>query len=96
MAKNIRKVRQVDHHRNGICGAPFHAVLFRGEKNRLFVGVVFEGKGQIAVLDVMHLSDKKVGVTFGKNSFRGDVFEPELRQAVSDFEKAEGVLKFSS
>lgn len=55
------------HHRNGIGGAPFAVILFEQDRH-------------CAVLDV----DKLVqgDITFGSNSWRGDRFEPSLRQAI--------------
>ena len=79
-------------HRNGICGAPFHAVLFDedgaahpGERGRK-VAVVFDAPSHVAVLDVAKLAGGDVA--FGSNSWRGDRYEPLLRKAVTHHQKA--------
>jgi hypothetical protein len=78
------KIRIIDfeRHRNGICGAPFHVVLFEdtGDENTRKVGILFEEPYHCAVLDVAKLAEGRIA--FGINSYRGDVFEPALRKAV--------------
>lgn len=71
-----------DYHRNGICGAPFHAVLFDdvGDENTRKLAIVFEAPHHCAVLDVAKLAQGIVA--FGRNSYRGDVFEDSLRQSL--------------
>jgi hypothetical protein len=70
------------YHRNGICGAPFHVVLFRdtGEENTQKVGILFEEPHHCAVLDVVKLAQGSIA--FGVNSYRGDRFESALREAL--------------
>ncbi len=63
-------------HRNGICGAPFHVVLFDEEHSRK-VAILFDEPGLCAVLDVGKLAEGDVA--FGSNSWRGDRFEAVLR-----------------
>jgi hypothetical protein len=67
------------YHRNGICGAPFHVVLFEDmdDENTRKVGILFEERFHCAVLDVAKLSAGNIA--FGFNSYRGDVFEDALR-----------------
>lgn len=69
-------------HRNGTSGAPFHVVLFEdiGDEGSRKVGIVFDSPSHVAVLDVDLLAEGII--TFGQNSWRGDVFEPELRQHI--------------
>jgi hypothetical protein len=71
-----------DHHRNGVCGAPFAVVLFEdtGPEASRKVAILFEPESHCAVLDV----DKLAGgdIAFGSNSWRGDRFEQSLRKAV--------------
>lgn len=76
------RVSDWDHHRNGICGAPFHVVLFDdvGDENTRKVGILFEAPNHCAVLDVAKLSAGSIA--FGFNSYRGDAFEEQLRKAV--------------
>jgi hypothetical protein len=68
-----------DRHRNGVAGAPFEVVLFheRGSRRRK-VAILFEEPGQCAVLDVAQLAAGDIA--FGSNSWRGDEYEPSLRQ----------------
>ena len=67
------------YHRNGICGAPFHVVLFDDveDENTRKVGILFDAPYHCAVLDVAKLSAGSIA--FGVNSYRGDVFEDALR-----------------
>ncbi len=85
---------QVEYHRNGVSGTPFHVVLFdcadQGEVQHL-VGVVFpnntkEDKNfpRTAVFDTEKLAAGEIG--FGRNSFRGDRFDADLRSAISSYE----------
>ena len=89
MDKQVRRVYKVAFHRNGICGAPFHVVLFESgghlKKDRIrMVGMVFDDPGYCAVLDVTLM---EVGtIEFMENSWRGDDFEPELRAAIAEYE----------
>ena len=71
-----------DHHRNGVCGAPFHVVLFddTGDENTRKVGILFEEPFHCAVLDVAKLAQGLIA--FGVNSYRGDVFEAALRNTL--------------
>jgi hypothetical protein len=71
------RVQAVAHHRNGIGGAPFAAVLFDHEGSRK-VAVLFEAPDHCAVLDVSKLANGDIA--FGSNSWRGDVFEEPLRR----------------
>lgn len=82
------KVLNIDHHRNGIDGAPFHAVVFRerGSEASPKLGVVFEAPGHVAVFNIAKLAE--ADVKFGSNSWRGDAYEPALRQAVADFRRS--------
>ena len=79
------KVTDVASHRNGICGAPFHVVLFE-YKVGTKVGIVFEEPYHCAVLNVQKLGSGDI--KFGSNSYRGDLYEPLLRQAIRKYEKA--------
>jgi hypothetical protein len=70
------------HHRNGICGAPFAVILFAeaGAEGSPKVAILFEQDGHCAVLDVDKLAQGDIA--FGSNSWRGDRYEPSLRQAI--------------
>jgi len=74
-------IRVIDwaYHRNGMCGAPFHVVLFDDvdDENTRKVGILFEEPYHCAVLDVAKLTAGNIA--FGFNSYRGDIFEELLR-----------------
>jgi hypothetical protein len=83
------KIIDIASHRNGVHGAPFYAVLFdEGIRGGHKVAILFEAEAHCAVLDVTKLA--KGDVAFGSNSWRGDVYEPELREAILAFERARG------
>ena len=80
----------VAFHRNGVCGEPFHCVIFdkieHGSTNRM-LAVRFaddEGEGfqnpRIAVFDIALLSESDI--EFGSNSFRGDYFVDAIDKAI--------------
>ena len=73
----------IAHHRNGICGSPFHVVLFQdhGDEGSRKVGIVFESTSHVAVLDVSKLAEGDIA--FASNSWRGDKYEPHLRKAIA-------------
>jgi len=79
------KIRVIDtaYHRTGISGAPFHVVLFHdtSDENTRKVGILFEALYHCAVLDVAKLAEGSIA--FGVNSYRGDRFEPALREATN-------------
>ena len=70
-------------HRNGICGAPFHVVLFHdiSDENTRKIAILFEEPHHCAVLDVAKLAEGRIA--FGVNSYRGDNFEPALRRVLA-------------
>jgi hypothetical protein len=69
-------------HRNGICGEPFEVVLFedQGPEGSRKVAILFNDPHYCAVLDVAKLAAGDI--RFGSNSWRGDNYEPDLRQAI--------------
>ena len=79
--RRVRKVEQCQTHRNGISGAPFHVLIFNDPDAGRMVGIVFEREHHVAVfnLDKLALGN----IAFGENSWRGDVYEPFLRQAIA-------------
>ena len=76
-------ILEVAHHRNGVCGVPFHVIRFE-EDDQVMVGIVFEGSGRVAVLgvDLLHQGT----IAFAENSWRGDTFEFALRAAVEAYD----------
>ena len=82
------KILNSAHHRNGIYGAPFEVALFedQGPEASRKVAILFPEPGYCAVLDLAKLA---VGdIAFSSNSWRGDVFESPLRQAIKASLKA--------
>ena len=92
----IHHILDISFHRNGICGAPFHVVLFDdiGDEASRKVGIVFDEPNHVAVLDVAKLADGNI--IFGQNSWRGDNYEPELRSATAKHERRIDVFADSS
>lgn len=86
MDMNKIDVQEIAFHRNGICGVGFYAILFLWQPEdvgtqELFLGIVFDEPGECAVVGVDRLGT--MGVKFaGGNSWRGDRFEKELREAI--------------
>ena len=79
----IHHIIDIARHRNGICGAPFHAVLFESKEQpgSTMLGVVFDAKDYVAVFDVEKLG--QLNIRFGENSHRGDAYEAALRNAIN-------------
>jgi hypothetical protein len=82
------KIIDIAHHRNGVSGAPFDVVLFkeRGRDGSRKVAILFEEQSHCAVLDVAKLAEGDIA--FGSNSWRGDDYEPDLKDAISAFYQA--------
>lgn len=86
------KLHQIEYHRNGISGEGFHAILFSDPDHEgadlpfNMLATVFEERGHVSVVNVPNIATH--GVTFGFNSFRGDHYEPVLREWISDRRKA--------
>lgn len=75
-------VSQVAYHRNGIGGEGFYAVKFNDPEHGDMVASVFDGHGQVAVYQIDLL--KSEGIVFGVNSWRGDHYEGQLREAIKE------------
>jgi hypothetical protein len=76
------KIIAIARHRNGVCGEPFEVALFkeRGPQGSRKVAILFDEPRYCAVLDVAMLAAGDIA--FGSNSWRGDDYEPSLRQAI--------------
>lgn len=75
-------IETIQHHRNGICGAAFHVLLFRDPDEGRMLGVVFGREHHVAVFNLDKLA---IGnIAFGVNSWRGDRYEPSLRAAIAE------------
>lgn len=81
------RIENIERHRNGICGAPFHVLIFRDPDEGRMVGIVFDDAHHVAVF---HLGKLAAGnIAFGDNSWRGDRYEPFLRAAIARWQEAE-------
>lgn len=78
------EVLEIAFHRNGICGEPFHVVLFTDDSGEggAKLAIVFAKDYHVAVLDIARLAE--LNVKFRSNSWRGDRFEPALREAIAE------------
>ena len=81
------RIEHVQHHRNGISGAPFHALIFRDPNVGRMLGIVFDQPYHVAVfnIDKLFLGD----IAFGSNSWRGDHYEPQLRRTIEKMQEAQ-------
>ena len=80
------RIENIQHHRNGISGAPFQVLIFRDPEAGRMLGIVFDERRHVAVFNLDKLA---VGnITFGENSWRGDQYEPYLREAIAEHERS--------
>jgi hypothetical protein len=87
---NALEIHEIAYHRNGISGAPFHVVTFsyaEGTELDRMIATVFDEPGEVAVLNIDKLAAGDIG--FGTNSWRGDHFEAQLRQAIGEWDLAQ-------
>ena len=75
------RFHSIQSHRNGISGEPFHALLFQDPDEGTMLGVVFDAPQHVAVFNLSKLAAGNIA--FGVNSWRGDHYEPYLRQAIA-------------
>jgi len=73
-------IENIQHHRNGICGAPFHVLIFGDPDEGRMLGIVFGQEYHVAVFNLDKLAAGNIA--FGVNSWRGDRYEPHLRNAI--------------
>ena len=76
-------IEQIQHHRNGISGAPFYVLVFRDPNEGRMLGIVFDEKHHVAVFNLDKLAQGDIA--FGSNSFRGDSYEFFLRDAIAEW-----------
>ncbi len=79
-------IENIDYHRNGVSGEGFFAVTFLNEEDgetKKMVGTVFDNDGFCAVYDRALLATGDIA--FGSNSWRGDRFESQLREAIEQY-----------
>ncbi len=82
----VKQVHAVAHHRNGVCGAPFHVVTFTANHDdgpEAMIGIVFDEPAHCAVLSMGLLAEGNIA--FGVNSWRGDHYDGELRTAIEAY-----------
>lgn len=80
------KVKDVQHHRNGVAGTGFWVVLF-GKDGRNYVATAFDGEERcIATLDVDLLFQNNI--KFGENSWRYEEFADDVLNAIKEAQKA--------
>jgi len=73
-------IESIQYHRNGVCGAPFHVLIFRDPDEGRMVGIVFDQEYHVAVFNLDKLA--RGNIAFGANSWSGDRYEPSLRKAI--------------
>lgn len=81
-------IENIQHHRNGIAGAPFNVLLFRDPDEGRMVGIVFDQEYHVAVFNLDKLAQGDIA--FGSNSWRGDRYEPHLRNAITQHDAKGG------
>ena len=80
------RIENIQYHRNGISGAPFHVLIFRDPDEGRMLGIVFQQEHHVAVFNLDKLA---IGnIAFGENSWRGDQYEPHLRKAIAKHQLA--------
>lgn len=86
MSGYVKKIVKESYHRNGVVGASFDVAIFRQPGQRaLMLAVVFEAAGHVAVFDLDKL--KNDVIEFPENSYRGDLYEDELRHMIEESRK---------
>ncbi len=75
MAKMVKKVKSIAHHRNGSAGSPFHFVRFASAGYPDLIALVGPDRYDVRVVceDV-------------EQKFNGPAFEPELREHIAAWE----------
>ena len=83
---NKLQIIDMDYHRNGVAGLPFRVALVDdANESDVKVVIMFEAEGHTAVLSLNKLMDEDI--SFGSNSWRGDLYEEALRQEMFDDEE---------
>ena len=83
---NKLQIIDMDSHRNGVSGLPFRVALVDdANESDVKIVIMFEAEGHTAVLSLNKLMDEDI--SFGSNSWRGDLYEEALRQEMFDDEE---------
>ena len=80
------KIISASHHRNGVGGAGFYAILFKWA-GQTMIASMFDEPGYCAVYCVSMLAAGNAEFG-GGNSWRGDEFEAALRPALEEWPAA--------
>lgn len=81
-------IKDIARHRNGVGGESFHVVLFDYDTPlRHMIAILFAEHGHCAVFDVSEWLSGNIAFA-GGNSWRGDIFEEQLRRAIKVHEDA--------
>lgn len=94
--KLVKKIYGIGFHRNGVFGTGFHVVRFSGTRDAAetpkseFVATVFPEAGACAVIRLLGCvaGTPLIDPVDINSRSRGDLFEPELRAAIEEWEKA--------
>ena len=87
---NLLQIVDSDFHRNGVGGIGFHVALVDDPNDGdTKLVVMFPGEGYTAVLSVNKLMEEDI--SFGSNSFRGDLYDAVLRPELFDEDTGEEV-----
>lgn len=97
--KEIKEIIEVVHHRNGVSGWPFYVVRFTRQTDEPMVATVFlnyntpyepdSGIDRSIDPQVAVFSERRLpSIRFMENSWRGDVFAPELYDAIEAYQAA--------
>lgn len=90
MTADAIRIESIAHHHNGVGGEPFHVILFDHSDDEgpiiRKVAIVTKSRGGCFVLAVGQLAAGDIA--FGSNSWRGDVFEDYLREAIARWEES--------
>lgn len=75
---NKLQIVDADYHRNGVGGLPFKvAIVDDANESDMKLVIMFEAEGHTAVLSLNKLMEEDI--SFGSNSYRGDIYEEVLR-----------------
>ena len=86
---NKLQIVDADYHRNGITGLPFKvAVVDDANESDMKLVIMFEAEGHTAVLSLNKLMEEDI--SFGSNSYRGDLYEEALREELWSEEQVTG------
>tara|TARA_R110000765_G_C18594480_1_gene568234 strand:- start:37 stop:390 length:354 start_codon:yes stop_codon:yes gene_type:complete len=86
----IIKINNIQYHRNGVCGEPFHVINFNEGRCNMTAVVFAEYNGEkyisynnprVSVFNTRLLG--KRNINFGENSFRGDRYSNALINAIN-------------